>query len=90
MSQRELRKVPLEVIVASHGAISSHDQELLIFGPSKALNGAFIPADAPDGLSGAAVDIDAGLGDLGGLKGYQLGLIAIQCYNPVRIFSANQ
>ena len=84
--QRELGEISLQIIIASHSAICCHDQQLLIFGPSKALDGAFIPADVADGLPSAAVDVDAGLRDLGRLIGYEFALIAVQSWDLVRIF----
>jgi hypothetical protein len=42
-AERELGELPLEVIVASHSAVSGDDNQLLVLGPSQTLDGAFVP-----------------------------------------------
>jgi hypothetical protein len=43
IAQRELRKVPLQVIVAPYSAISRNNKKFLILGPTKASDRAFVP-----------------------------------------------
>lgn len=42
-AERELGELPLEVIVASHSAVSGDYNQLLVLGPSQTLDGAFVP-----------------------------------------------
>ncbi|GAW26522.1 putative vacuolar protein sorting-associated protein [Rosellinia necatrix] len=44
-TQRELREVTLQVIIATDGAIIAHNQQLLVFRPSEPLDGALVPGD---------------------------------------------
>jgi hypothetical protein len=57
MTERELGKVSLKIIITSHCAVSSDNQKLLIFRPAKTLNGAFVPVDSADQFAGTTIDI---------------------------------
>lgn len=43
MAQREGREVALQVVVAAHRAVFGDDEQLLVFGPAEALDGALVP-----------------------------------------------
>jgi hypothetical protein len=45
MTERKLREIALEVVIASNFSILGDDQQLLIVGPTQASNYSFIPLD---------------------------------------------
>lgn len=80
VAQRELGKVALEIVVASHNAVFGDNKEFLILGPAQTPDGSVFPWNGLDGLPGATVDVYAGLGRLAGTVRQCLGLIAVERY----------
>lgn len=75
MAERELCKVSLQII-AAHGAISCDNKERLILRPAKALDGTFVPGNAPDLLSSEAVNVYGWLRCSSWLVSQEFGVVA--------------
>lgn len=81
MTQGELGKVALQIIVAAYGTIRCDCKQLLILRPADAFDDDLVPGNTPDKLAGSAVDVYARLGRCPCPVSYYLFGISVKCFS---------
>ena len=62
VAKRKGYKIALEIVIAAHRAVGSHNKQLLVFGPAQAFDCALVP------LLSVSCRLACGLGGMRGLR----------------------